>query len=150
MMPASRPSVHAPAFMFSDPSCLSCSISRAGGSTLPGPISRHLAAPGLGTLENGAGEVIGLKGEFWAADPTDPVPRKLTDETSPSGVMTSFFPTDKMTISTTVNLEALQTLLDERFVDTQAFAYLFSATGRLTFVEYQPHRSRSPMAISWT
>ena len=92
---------------------------------------------GLGTLDNGAGEVIGLKGEFWAADQTDPVPRKLTDEITPSGVLTSFFPTDKTTISTTVDLEALQTLLDEQFVDTQAYAYLFTATGRLTFVEYQ-------------
>jgi len=92
---------------------------------------------GLGTLENGAGEVMGLKGEFWAADPTDPVPRKLTDEITPSGLLTSFFPTDKANISTTVNLEALQTLLDEQFVDTQAYAFLFTATGRLTFVEYQ-------------
>ena len=92
---------------------------------------------GLGTLENGAGEVIGLKGEFWAADPTDPVPRRLTDEITPSGVLTSFFPTDKMTVSTTVDLEALQTILDAEFIDTEAYAYLFSATGRLTFVEYQ-------------
>ena len=92
---------------------------------------------GLGTLENGAGELIGLDGEYWVADPTDPVPRKLTGEITPSGVLTTFFPTDEETISTTVNLEALQTLLDQRFVDTGTFVYLFRATGTLNFVEYQ-------------
>ncbi|MCP4319113.1 MAG: acetolactate decarboxylase [Hyphomicrobiales bacterium] len=68
---------------------------------------------GLGTVENGAGEVVGLNGEFWIADPTDPVPRKLTGEITPSGIVASFFPSEKSTVSTTVNLEALQTLLDE-------------------------------------
>ncbi|MEM6461157.1 MAG: acetolactate decarboxylase [Pseudomonadota bacterium] len=92
---------------------------------------------GLGTLENGAGEVIGLNGEFWVADPTDTVPRKLADEITPSGVLATFFPTEKTTISTTVNLEALQTILDEAFGDTEAYAYMFRATGQLNFVEYQ-------------
>ncbi|WP_136659394.1 acetolactate decarboxylase [Nitratireductor sp. XY-223] len=91
----------------------------------------------IGTLENGAGEVIGINREYWVADPTDPTPRKLTEEITPSGVVATFVPDQKYTVSTTVDLEALQTILDEQFVDTEAYAYLFRISATLDFVEYQ-------------
>ncbi|WP_419914283.1 acetolactate decarboxylase [Hoeflea sp.] len=91
----------------------------------------------IGTLENGAGEVIAVKREYWVADPTDPTPRALTEEITPSGVVATFVPDRKYTVSTTVDLEALQTILDEQFVDTEAFVYLFRISATLNFVEYQ-------------
>ncbi len=98
---------------------------------------RSYGDTGIGTLTDGVGEVIGVDGDFWAADSTDPVPRKLTDEVTPSGAVVSFFPRHQFTIQNTVDLNALQTVLDDVFVDTDAFVYLFRATGTLRFVEYQ-------------
>lgn len=91
----------------------------------------------IGTLTEGAGEVIGVDGEYWVADATDPVPRKLTDEVTPAGAVVSFFATDSFTINNLVDLAALQTVLDDVFADPGTFIYLFRARGTLASVEYQ-------------
>ncbi len=91
----------------------------------------------IGTLTEGAGEVIGVDGEYWVADATDPVPRKLTDEVTPAGAVVSFFATDSFRIDNPVDLGALQTVLDDVFADSGTFIYLFRARGTLASVEYQ-------------
>ena len=91
----------------------------------------------LGTLTEGAGEVIGVDGEYWVADATDPVPRKLIDEITPAGAVVSFFAADSFMINNLVDLNALQTMLDDVFDDSGTFIYLFRAMGTLASVEYQ-------------
>ena len=91
----------------------------------------------VGTTERGAGEVIGFNGEFYVADGSNPKPRPLTKEMTPSGVVVTFAAKDAFQIDGTVDLPRFQSSLDKKFVDTDTFVYVFRATANLRSVEYQ-------------
>ena len=92
---------------------------------------------GLGALENGSGMVIGIDREFWVADETDPVPRPLTEETTPSGLVATFIPDNSVDIEASLDLQALQAILDDAFGNTGTYAYMFRLTGIVDALAYQ-------------
>lgn len=92
---------------------------------------------GIGTITQGAGEVIGIDGTFYIADADDPTPRLLSDEMTPSGAVATFKAEQSLTIENSVDLDALQNTLDKHFVDTDTFVYMFRARATLASVEYQ-------------
>ena len=92
---------------------------------------------GVGTISGGGGEIIGFDGEFFAAVPDNPVPHPVSDELTPTGVVTTFAPEHSMTVPGTVDLSGLQAALDSAFEETETFVYVFKARARLELVEYQ-------------
>ena len=92
---------------------------------------------GVGTIAKGAGEVVGIGGEFYVADESNPTPKKISDELTPSGVVATLNPNESFSISSRLDLNGLQKALDEKFVDTDSFVYMFMARGTLSSVEYQ-------------
>ncbi len=92
---------------------------------------------GVGTLTEGIGEVIGIGGAFYVADPADPTPRPISDEMTPTGAVLTFASQQFLEIRGPVDLAGLQDALDRTFVDTDTFVYVFKAHVMLSSVEYQ-------------
>ncbi|MEM7135762.1 MAG: acetolactate decarboxylase [Myxococcota bacterium] len=92
---------------------------------------------GVGTITGGGGEIIGFDGKFFAAVPDDPVPHTVSDELTPTGVVTTFTPEHSMTVPGTLDLAEFQAALDRAFERTETFVYVFKARAHLELVEYQ-------------
>jgi acetolactate decarboxylase len=92
---------------------------------------------GIGTISNGAGEVMGIDGAFYVATADDPTPQPVTDEQTPTGAVVTFVPQKTLTLTSSVDLAGLQSTLDKQFVDTDTYVYMFKAHGTLSSVEYQ-------------
>jgi alpha-acetolactate decarboxylase len=92
---------------------------------------------GVGTISNGAGEVIGIDGAFYVATAGRPTPRPVTNEQTPTGAVVTFVPQKTLTLTSPVDLARLQSVLDKLFVDTDTYVYMFKAHGTLSSVEYQ-------------
>lgn len=101
----------------------------------------------VGTISMGGGEVIGIDDEFFVADSSNPTPRKISSELTPTGVVATFKPAWAFSLPSALDLKALQQALDTRFGDVETFVYLFRADVVLLSVEYQLSGPRPSKAV---
>ncbi|MGB3685039.1 MAG: acetolactate decarboxylase [Ornithinimicrobium sp.] len=94
---------------------------------------------GIGTVNGGAGEVLGVDGEFYVATADEPTPQMVSDEQTPTGAVAIFEPQESGTVAVATDLDAFQDALDEEFgtTDTETSVWIFTATGTLSSLEYQ-------------
>lgn len=102
---------------------------------------------GIGTITHGAGEVIGVDGDYYVANAADPTPRRVSAEKTPSGAVASFKGGRSLSIAGPVDLDGLQSALDAVFVDTETYIYMFRAEGVLQSVTYQLEGPRPDDAL---
>ncbi|MGB6005490.1 MAG: acetolactate decarboxylase, partial [Ornithinimicrobium sp.] len=93
----------------------------------------------IGTVNGGAGEVLGVDGEFYVATADEPTPQMVSDEQTPTGAVAIFEPQESGTVAVATDLDAFQDALDEEFgtTDTETSVWIFTATVTLSSLEYQ-------------